>query len=58
MAAKKIEDYTEEELEKIALQIIGAVDYDIFKECMWEIDENGFDTIVDEIVGILVGSFE
>ena len=41
------------DLKLIALQIIEIIDYDIYKECLLEIGEEGGDATVNELISYL-----
>lgn len=41
----------------MALEIIGYVDYDIEKECRLNIEQDGYDDIVNEILARLQEEF-
>ena len=44
---------TSERLERWALDLIGAVEYDIEKECRNNLQDEGEDSIVDEVMSYL-----
>ena len=45
-----------EELYEWAIRFIGTVDYDIEKECQYNLDEEGEDDLVDEMIS-QIGNF-
>ena len=49
--------YDEDELNQIVLDIIEAVDYDIYKEVDLALQEDGYDPTVDEIIRIILEKF-
>lgn len=44
---------TSEQLTKWALDFIGAVDYDIYKECLNNIEDEGDDDLVDDVIELI-----
>ena len=41
------------DLQEVALDIIGIIDYDVEKECINEIEEEGQSTTVNELISYL-----
>lgn len=48
-------DITDEDLQDLALNVIGIVDYDIEKECRSNIEFDGEDTMTNEMMNYLFG---
>ena len=44
---------TNEELAEWAIKFIGTVDYDIQKECQYNLDEDGEDILVEEMLEMI-----
>lgn len=44
---------TREKLEQVAYQIIGIIDYDIQKECEYNMIEDGEDDLITEVTDFL-----
>lgn len=49
-------ELSSEELYEWAIRFIGTVDYDIEKECQYNLDEEGEDDLVDEMIS-QIGNF-
>lgn len=41
--------FHDKDIEKIALRLIGTVDYDIEKEVTWNLEEDGYDDLLNEM---------
>lgn len=46
-------DISDEDLEKLAIIAIGIVDYDTEKECLYNLEEDGTDPLVDQMKAFL-----
>lgn len=49
-----MKDLSSEELEKWAIRFIGVVDYDIEKECTYNIEDEGEDSLVVEMMDFIL----